>query len=155
MSRRDKGGEATPLVPAAPPLTVGRAFWLESRFRDRVGRGSAALRVTSDLWVHAFMRRERARGAFCAVLAKGAAEAGAIFIVENRLEEGFNLYAPAPQSLVAEDGDGERAFERVIAAGDQARVDEYLEKQRRFDADVWIVETEHRSGAPSLTLVGD
>ena len=110
------------------------------------------MRVTSDLWVHAFIRRERARGAFCAVLVKGAAEAGAIFIVENRLEEGFNLYAPAPQSLITGDEDGERAFERVLVGGDQAGVDEYLDKQRRFDTDIWVVETEHRSGTPSLML---
>ncbi len=107
------------------------------------------MRVTSDIWVHVFIRRETNRGAYATILQKGADEAGAIYIVENPLNNSLNLFGPAPQALIDYDND-ERQFEQILEAVSQNDVDEYLAKQKQFDPDIWIVETECRHGPPSL-----
>ncbi|MET0943059.1 MAG: DUF1491 family protein, partial [Mesorhizobium sp.] len=44
------------------------------------------MRVTSELWVSALTRRVFSGGGFAAILKRGAAEAGAVFILSrNRL----------------------------------------------------------------------
>ena len=108
------------------------------------------MRVTTDIWVHVFLRREVNRGAFATVLKKGADEAGAIFIIENPLNKTLNLYGPAPQAIIDSDDD-DRQFERLLTAVDQLGIDSYLAKQKNFDPDIWIVEVECREGPPSFS----
>ena len=110
------------------------------------------MRLTTDIWFAVFMRRETERGAYVSVIKRGADEAGALFIIHNHLDGNACLYAPAPQSLVERE-DGERCFERVLERQQGEKIDQYLEKQRAFDPDLWIVETESGSGEPSLETV--
>ena len=107
------------------------------------------MRVTSDIWVHVFMRRETNRSAFAAVLKKGAVEAGAIFVVENHLDGSFSLHGPAPQSLIDNETD-DRIFETVRHNVSEEEVTAFLDRQQNFDPDIWIIETECRQGPPSL-----
>jgi hypothetical protein len=47
----------------------------------------------------------------------------------------------------------DRAFVPVIGGKDpapEADVEKYLERETRFDPDVWIVESEDRNGTPRL-----
>ena len=55
------------------------------------------MRLTSDMWVAAYVRRCNVEGVFAAVRRRGAKEAGAIFIKVTRLDGTADLYGPAPQ----------------------------------------------------------
>lgn len=101
------------------------------------------MRVTSDLWVSVLLRRVQSAGGFAAVLRRGAAEAGAIFIVSrSRLGE-MTLYAPAPQIAYEEEGrPRERRFSKMPGLADEESLKARLDKEMRFDPDVWVVEIE-------------
>ena len=98
------------------------------------------------------MRRETERGAYVSVVKTGAQQAGAVFIVQNHLDGTFSVFAPAPQSLIEELED-DRTFDCVLDHADQNGVDTYLEKQKKFDPDLWIVETESGNGELSIKVV--
>jgi hypothetical protein len=70
------------------------------------------MRLRSDIWVAAYLRRCAVEGAAAVLRRRGAAEAGAIFVIVNRLDGTAALFAPAPQSEVADLG-VERQFERA------------------------------------------
>ena len=59
------------------------------------------MRLRSDIWVQAFIRRCAVEGAPAVLRWRGAAEAGAIFILIDRLDATCALYGPAPQSEVS------------------------------------------------------
>ena len=105
-------------------------------------------RLTSEFWVAAYVRRCQIAGAYALIRSRGSAEAGAIFIVVDRLD-GFNdLYGPAPQS---DSGDVRgRAFELVAEGKNGLEIEERLARERRFDPDLWIVVVEDRQGRAHL-----
>lgn len=105
-------------------------------------------RLTSEFWVAAYLRRCQLAGAFALVRKRGAAEAGAIFIVVDRLDGRNDLYGPEIQSEV--DDPRGRAFERLAEGLDGLSVEERLTRERRFDPDLWIVVVEDRQGWPHL-----
>lgn len=112
------------------------------------------MRLTSEFWVGAHVRRCFAEGAFAAIARRGAAEAGAVFIKVNRLDGTVDLYGPAPQSFFDEDAAiGERRFERLLEAAAEAEADARLEREKRMDPDFWVVEIEDREGRSFLDLV--
>ncbi len=106
-------------------------------------------RLTSDFWVSAYLRQAAFDGLVAVLRRRGAREAGAIFVKLDRLDGTAALYAPAPQSL-AED-DGERRFQLLIDA-DPLTVEDRVDKELRFDRDLWLVEIENRAGDPRLKL---
>lgn len=108
------------------------------------------MRVTSELWVSALMRRVFAGGGFAAILRRGAVEAGAIFIVGRGRSGDVALYGPAPQAGYAEARPEERAFMRLAAEND-AEIDAKLAREARFDPDFWVLEIEP-AGAPAEPL---
>ena len=103
------------------------------------------MRTKTEIWVSAFLRVQFANGGFAAVLRRGAAEAGAIFAVHRKRGGAGDLYAPAPQALVAEQDSDDRLFEIALADADAATIEAYLERQVRFDSDCWVVEFEGES----------
>ena len=105
-------------------------------------------RLTSDFWVSAYVRRCGLAGAYALVRRHGAPEAGAIFIVVDRLDRTNDLYGPAIQTET-EDVRG-RGFERLAEAVDGLTVEERLQKEMRFDPDLWIVVVEDREGRAHL-----
>jgi len=83
-----------------------------------------------------------ARGDFAAVERKGEEQAGAIFI-RQRFRDGLEtLYAPAPQSFFDGEGGGGRLFEVRIDRKEQEEIRETLDRELKFDPDLWIVELE-------------
>ena len=106
------------------------------------------MRLKSSMWFTVFMRLERERGAFVSVVKSGSQEAGALFVIQNHLNGTLDLHAPAPQSITGEID--ERKFECVLEKVDQSEIDAYLERQIKFDPDLWVIETE--SGAGDLKL---
>ena len=70
------------------------------------------MRLRADIWVAAYLRRCAVEGAPAVLRRRGAAEAGAIFVKVDRLDGRSALYAPAPQSALAERG-AERLWSRA------------------------------------------
>ena len=111
------------------------------------------VRLTSAIWFAVFMRCENERGAFVTVAKKGAQQAGAIYVLHDHRDGTNTLYAPAPQALVKPSETSDRCFEIVLAKGSRDDATNYLEKQKNFDPDLWIVETEGGKGEPCLEVV--
>ena len=101
------------------------------------------MRVTSSLWVSAYIRRCAAEGAFAVVLHHGDDTAGAIFIKINSLDGVVELFAPAPAGL--ETAERDRTWVSVTR-GPESTVDDYIARQRKFDSDLWVIEVEDRQG---------
>jgi len=110
------------------------------------------MRVTSGLWVGAYVRRCFAEGAMAAVLRRGADEAGAILVVVDRLDETVDLYGPAPQSAFAESRPADRLFQLLLSRSERAQIDTRLSDELKFDPDLWVVEVEDRGGRAFLDL---
>ena len=107
-------------------------------------------RLTSDFWVSAYLRRATHDGLVAVLRRRGAREAGAIFVKLDRLDGTAALYGPAPQALA--DENGERRFQLVLDA-DSLAIEDRVERELRFDSDLWLVEIENRAGDPSLDVV--
>jgi hypothetical protein len=100
------------------------------------------MRVTTDLWVSALVRRVFSAGGFAAVLKRGATEAGAVFVMtRSRLGE-TALYGPAPQTAYDSAKPDERFFAPLGQGEDSAVLEVRLEREKRFDPDIWVVEIE-------------
>ncbi|KFC73408.1 hypothetical protein FG93_01776 [Bosea sp. LC85] len=106
-------------------------------------------RLTSDFWVSAYLRQAALDGFDAVLRRRGASEAGAIFVKLDRLDGTAALYGPAPQALV--DESGVRRFQLILDS-DPLSVEERVERERRFDPDLWLVEIENRKGDPRLSL---
>jgi hypothetical protein len=110
------------------------------------------MRLRSDFFVSAYIRRRNGENAFATLRRKGAEEAGAVFVCIDRLDGTADLYGPAPQSAF-DDARPERLFQRLTKDGaTPADVDARLQKEMRFDADIWVVDVEDRTGEPRLDL---
>jgi hypothetical protein len=107
------------------------------------------LRLKSELWIKAHLRRCLAEGLFGAVTRKGSPEAGTIFVIVNKLDGTGLLFGPPPGS--AYDDDGRRLWRRETPSPEPlAAIQAKLEKQIKFDPDIWILEIEDREGAGFL-----
>lgn len=104
------------------------------------------MRVTTDFWVSALVRRVFSGGGFAAIVKRGATEAGAVFVIVRDRLGGAQLFGPAPQTSYDTAKPDERRFTRY-ALEDEAALDARLEKEKRFDPDIWVVEIEPGKGA--------
>jgi hypothetical protein len=104
------------------------------------------MRLKSEIWVKAYLRRCAVNGAMGVILRHGDDDAGAIYIKIVRSDRTSALFVPAPAGL-----DGADFDRRWVAALkgkwlSDAEVDDVLAKEQRFDEDMWIVEIEDRDG---------
>src|SRR5690606_18360927 len=100
------------------------------------------MRLTSDFWVSALIRNVQAEGGFAYLEKRGAKEAGAIFIKHASRLGTCDLYSPAPQTSYNLDHDGERMFARILHDANETAIRERMERELRFDPDLWIIELE-------------
>jgi hypothetical protein len=107
------------------------------------------MRLKSEIWVSAFLRRWQTQGVYGAVVHKGAAEAGAIYVIVNHLDGNFHLFGPAPGPTHNEEGE-RRWSELAPYPLTQEAVAQRLERAKSFDPDIWIVEIEDRKGTAGL-----
>jgi len=104
------------------------------------------MRLKSEIWVKAYLRRIAGEGAFAVVVRRGNDEAGAIYIKQSKLDGTATIFSPAPAGFDAV------AVERQWIAyfGDksvsEAEADEYLAQQAIYDTDIWVIEVEDRCG---------
>jgi hypothetical protein len=108
------------------------------------------MRLPTELWVKAYLRRLSGAGLFAAVVKRGDADRGTLWIKVSRPDRSASLYGPAPEPLdepAPEDG-RDRRFLRMHTAETipDADAETQLRRAREFDSDLWIVEIEDREG---------
>lgn len=95
-------------------------------------------RLPAHLEISGLIRAVQAQGGFATVLSKGERDAGTILILT--MERGGNgvLFERMPQL------DGSRKFVQVKAQNieNKREFEEYLERRKRQDSDVWILEVD-------------
>jgi hypothetical protein len=105
-------------------------------------------RLTSDLWVSAYLTRLRLADIPAYVIARGDATAGAVLVKLATLDgqarvwqRSFDLISDARVWV-------------VLAEGDEASVDAAVSRQRARDPDLWVIEVEDRAGRSLLEQPG-
>lgn len=93
-------------------------------------------RMPAHLEVGAMLRLAQAHGGNAMVLAKGERDAGTILMVIQRRGEDAELFERMPGL------DGSRVFVRTRVQEPENRQDftDYLDRRRKQDPDLWIVE---------------
>ena len=93
------------------------------------------MRLKSAIWVAAFRRTCEVRGLYCAVIRKGAEEAGAVYVIVNHLDGTLHLFGPAPGPAYDEQGE-RRWIEELGGAIGQDEIDSLLAKRLKSDPDL-------------------
>ena len=102
--------------------------------------------LSTDVWVGALIRRAEAAGAFAMVLRKGDPRAGAVLIkVLGRREGSVRLYSSALR------GEGETVWMQPLTDASDTDIEAYVERSRRIDPDLWVIEIEDGEGRHFLT----
>jgi len=96
-------------------------------------------RLTSAMIVSALLRLTERESGFGTVIARGDESAGAIIILlaERGRRVGVLERLLGPH--------GNYAWMESIAAQNEAEIDKFLEKRRRFDPDLWVIELDTAS----------
>lgn len=105
-------------------------------------------RLTSGLWVAAYLTRLRLAGIPVYVTAKGDATAGAVVVKVALLDGTAQAYERRSDLMT-----GARAW-ILLADGPEREVDEMLIRQRSRDPDLWLIELEDRAGRTLLEQDG-
>jgi hypothetical protein len=104
------------------------------------------LLLSTDVWVGALIRRAEAGGAFAVVARKGDPRAGAVLVkVIGRRDASVRLYASALR------GEGDTVWMQPLGAQTEPEIDAYIERSRRVDPDIWVVEIDDAAGRHFLT----
>lgn len=105
-------------------------------------------RLTTGIWVAAYLARLRQEAIPAFVTSKGNASAGAVLVKLNTLDGQARCFQRSFDLTT-----GERAWV-VLAEGEDASVDASIAKQRSFDPDLWVIEVEDRGGRHLLDQPG-
>ena len=94
------------------------------------------MRIRTDIWLGALRRRVEAAGGFATVIAKGEPDSGAVLL----------LLRDSPGTLTALSrvnmGVGKVSWQPIFENREERdpAVQDVLEKRRKFDPDLWIIE---------------
>jgi hypothetical protein len=104
------------------------------------------MRLKSEIWVKAYLRRAAVGGCPGAVVRHGDDDAGAIFIKVATLDGKALVFGPAPAGF--DGGNEERRFCPLLkgSRATEDEIDAVMTREIRFDSDLWIVEIESREG---------
>ena len=105
-------------------------------------------RITSEIWIAAYLTRCRLATIPAFVVTRGDRTAGAVLVKLNTLD-GSAVCFQRSFDLMS----GERRWITLVE-GDEAEVDASIAKQRGFDPDVWVIEVEDKSGRHLLDEPG-
>lgn len=106
------------------------------------------VRLTSEMWVSAYLNRLRLADIAVYVVARGDATAGAVIVKSATLDGQARAFQRSVDFAT-----GGRAWV-VLAAGAEADVDAVLARQRARDRDLWVIEVEDRQGRTLLEQDG-
>ena len=107
-----------------------------------------APRLTSEIWVAAYLTRCRLADIPAVIVAKGDHTAGAVIVKLNTLD-GQAVCFQRSFDLMS----GERRWV-VLAEGEDASVEATVARQREMDPDLWVIEIEDRQGRHLLDEPG-
>ena len=106
------------------------------------------IRLTSDIWVSAYLTRLRLADIPAFVVRRGDATAGAVLVKLNLLDgqgivfqRSFDLQSGARNGV-------------ELISGDEADLELAIVRQRDFDPDLWVIEVEGRLGRHLLDEPG-
>ena len=97
-------------------------------------------RLTTEIWVAAYLTRLRIATIPAFILQKGDGTAGAVLVKQNSLDGQARCFQRSFDLMT-----GERQWV-VLAEGDESEVDDSIRKQQSFDPDLWVIEVEDKSG---------
>jgi len=97
-------------------------------------------RLTSEIWVGAYLTRLRLADIPVFVTARGDATAGAVLVKQNPLDGTATLFQRSVDLMT-----GARTW-IVLTEGPERDVDAAIQRQRGFDPDLWVIEVEDRAG---------
>jgi hypothetical protein len=98
-------------------------------------------KLKAAIQIQAIIRRAEVAGAQAFLVRRGSEEAGALFLKLSRLDGSFTVLNQARR------GEGELVWTKPLGDSvDEAAAQTYLDKQMRFDPDLWILEIEDREG---------
>ena len=98
-------------------------------------------RIKTAIQIKAIIRRAEVAGAQAFLVRRGQEDAGALYLKVSRLDGTFVVLNQARR------GDGELVWTKPLGDSvDESGASKYLEKQLRFDPDIWILEIEDRGG---------
>lgn len=110
-----------------------------------------SMRLKSEIWVKAYLRRCQGEGAAAVVVRHGDDDAGVILIKVARLDGTADLYGPAPAGYVSDDmSDGDRRWTCLATASPDLEIEARLTREVKLDHDAWIIELEDRNGRSFL-----
>jgi hypothetical protein len=99
-------------------------------------------RLPAHLEVNALIRRVNSAGGFAMVMAKGEADAGTIMVILCHNGGNSDIYERMPNLEGARIWEFAQRFSREQAP----ELAQFLEKRRKFDSDLWIVELDIADG---------
>ena len=105
-------------------------------------------RLTSEIWVAAYLTRLRLATIPAFVVQRGDSTAGAVLVKLNTLDGQAVCYQRSFDLM-----SGERQW-IVLAEGVETDVDASIAKQQGFDPDLWVIEIEDKSGRHLLDAPG-
>ena len=105
-------------------------------------------RLTTDIWVSAYLTRLRLADIPAFVTAKGDATAVAVLVKSNPLNGQATAFHRSFDLM-----SGARAWV-VLDEGPEPQVDAAIARQRSFDPDLWVIEVEDRAGRHLLDEEG-
>ncbi len=108
-------------------------------------------RLPAHIEVSALIRRTQAQGGFAAVLKKGESEAGTILVVLAENGANSRAYERMPQL----DGSRQWHCAKRHDVEKPEEFQEYLDRRRRQDPDLWIVELDIAHGEQLIGLPPD
>ena len=97
-------------------------------------------RLTTDVWVSAYLTRLRLIDIPVFVTRKGDPTAGSVIVKLNTLDDQAQAFQRQFDLM-----SGERTWV-TLAEGPEADVDASLTKQASFDPDLWVIEVEDKQG---------
>ena len=98
------------------------------------------IRLTSDIWVSAYLTRLRLVNIQAFVVARGDATAGAVLVKLNTLDGKGRVFQRSFDMTT----DARNWIELI--AGDEPELDAAITRQRSYDPDLWVIEVEDRAG---------
>lgn len=100
-------------------------------------------RLATRVWVSALVRRCNVQGVAATVIRHGYDEAGAVLLLARHRSGLCQLFGATQQGVGQQDS-GQRAWLSLTGRepASEADADAIIEKQRRFDPDLWVVEIE-------------
>jgi len=105
-------------------------------------------RLTTEIWIAAYLTRLRLATIPAFIVQKGDSTAGAVLVKLNTLDGQAQCFQRSFDLM-----SGDRTWV-VLAEGDETVVDASISKQSGFDPDLWVIEIEDKNGRHLLDEPG-